>query len=95
MHSQESAPRPAGNDCPWAHGVYEVLLHPMRHRVDLCKDFVQFGVCTRAVCFFAHSPAQQRLPDTETVLRYQVLQVRALRPGRGSPPADRATGGQK
>ena len=68
----------AGDDCPFAHGVYEVLLHPLRYRTELCKDFVQRGFCARDVCFFAHFPSEQRTPDEETMVRYNVLQVRGL-----------------
>jgi len=65
----------AGDDCPFAHGVYEVLLHPLRYRTELCKDFVQRGFCARDVCFFAHFPSEQRTPDEETMVRYNVLQA--------------------
>ena len=66
----------AGDDCPFAHGVYEVLLHPLRYRTELCKDFVQRGFCARDVCFFAHFHPEQRTPDEETMVRYNVLQAR-------------------
>ena len=75
-HTQkESRSWSAGDDCPFAHGVYEVLLHPLRYRTELCKDFVQRGFCARDVCFFAHFPSEQRTPDEETMVRYNVLQV--------------------
>lgn len=65
----------AGEDCPWGHGVFECLLHPMRYRTEPCKDIVQRGFCKRDVCFFAHNPWERRLPDIETLLRFEVLQV--------------------
>jgi hypothetical protein len=55
-----------------------VLLHPLRYRTELCKDFVQRGFCARDVCFFAHFPSEQRTPDEETMVRYNVLQARLL-----------------
>ena len=55
--------------------MYEVLLHPLRYRTELCKDFVQRGFCARDVCFFAHFPSEQRTPDEETMVRYNVLQA--------------------
>jgi len=72
---QRSCSSSAGDDCPFAHGVYEVLLHPLRYRTELCKDFVQRGFCARDVCFFAHFPSEQRTPDEETMVRYNVLQA--------------------
>eukprot|EP00878_Enallax_costatus_P025517 GHUV01027304.1.p1 GENE.GHUV01027304.1~~GHUV01027304.1.p1 ORF type:complete len:183 (+),score=15.61 GHUV01027304.1:258-806(+) len=36
-----------GNGCPYAHGVFEVWLHPSRYRTQMCKDAPH---CTRQVC---------------------------------------------
>ncbi|EIE19376.1 hypothetical protein COCSUDRAFT_19782 [Coccomyxa subellipsoidea C-169] len=41
-----------GDQCPFAHGVFESWLHPGRYRTQLCKDGLE---CDRPVCFFAHS----------------------------------------
>lgn len=35
-----------GDTCPYAHGVFEVWLHPSRFRTELCKDGTS---CTRKV----------------------------------------------
>lgn len=35
-----------GSGCPYAHGVFEVWLHPSRYRTQMCKDA---ALCTRQV----------------------------------------------
>ncbi|KAK9835704.1 hypothetical protein WJX74_006273 [Apatococcus lobatus] len=52
-----------GDNCLFAHGVYECWLHPAKYRTQLCKDAPG---CTREVCFFAHSPTQLRRPHLST-----------------------------
>lgn len=47
-----------GDDCEFAHGVFECWLHPSRYRTEACKDGKN---CKRKVCFFAHSPRQLRI----------------------------------
>ncbi|PSS14470.1 Zinc finger CCCH domain-containing protein [Actinidia chinensis var. chinensis] len=49
---------PRGDNCEFAHGVFECWLHPARYRTEACKDGKN---CKRKVCFFAHSPRQLRL----------------------------------
>ncbi|GFZ12896.1 zinc finger C-x8-C-x5-C-x3-H type family protein [Actinidia rufa] len=49
---------PRGDNCEFAHGVFECWLHPARYRTEACKDGKN---CKRKVCFFAHSPHQLRL----------------------------------
>ncbi|XVF02034.1 hypothetical protein REPUB_Repub04eG0141400 [Reevesia pubescens] len=52
---------PRGDDCDFAHGVFECWLHPTRYRTEACKDGKN---CKRKVCFFAHSSRELRLlPD--------------------------------
>ncbi|KAH7542242.1 zinc finger CCCH domain-containing protein 66 [Ziziphus jujuba] len=46
-----------GDDCEYAHGIFECWLHPAQYRTRLCKD--ETG-CTRRVCFFAHKPEELR-----------------------------------
>ena len=70
---------PAGDDCPYSHGIYEMLLHPMRYRVTFCRDQAEGGVCHRDVCFFAHESAELRQADVESLYRFNVLVVRPLR----------------
>ncbi|XP_022748928.1 zinc finger CCCH domain-containing protein 2 [Durio zibethinus] len=47
-----------GDDCDFAHGVFECWLHPTRYRTEACKDGKN---CKRKVCFFAHSSRELRL----------------------------------
>ncbi|XP_020871650.1 zinc finger CCCH domain-containing protein 61 isoform X2 [Arabidopsis lyrata subsp. lyrata] len=47
-----------GDECGFAHGVFECWLHPSRYRTEACKDGKH---CKRKVCFFAHSPRQLRV----------------------------------
>ncbi|KAF3454252.1 hypothetical protein FNV43_RR04699 [Rhamnella rubrinervis] len=46
-----------GDDCEYAHGIFECWLHPAQYRTRLCKD--ETG-CTRRVCFFAHKSEELR-----------------------------------
>ncbi|PKA66913.1 Zinc finger CCCH domain-containing protein 66 [Apostasia shenzhenica] len=46
-----------GDECEYAHGVFESWLHPAQYRTRLCKDEVG---CNRRVCFFAHKPEELR-----------------------------------
>ncbi|XP_030524127.2 zinc finger CCCH domain-containing protein 66-like [Rhodamnia argentea] len=46
-----------GDNCEYAHGIFECWLHPAQYRTRLCKD--EIG-CTRKVCFFAHKPEELR-----------------------------------
>lgn len=56
--------------------MHEECLHPGRYRVEFCRHFRRTGRCTSAVCFFAHSPEELRVPDPVTQLRMDVLRVR-------------------
>ncbi|CAA3028851.1 zinc finger CCCH domain-containing 2-like [Olea europaea subsp. europaea] len=47
-----------GDNCEFAHGVFECWLHPTRYRTEACKDGKN---CKRKVCFFAHSTKQLRI----------------------------------
>ncbi|KAK1367834.1 C3H transcription factor [Heracleum sosnowskyi] len=47
-----------GDACEYAHGVFECWLHPARYRTQPCKDGT---MCTRKVCFFAHTASQLRV----------------------------------
>ncbi|KAM0934585.1 putative transcription factor C3H family [Dioscorea sansibarensis] len=48
---------PRGQNCEYAHGVFEFWLHPSRYRTRLCEAGV---LCSRRICFFAHSEDQLR-----------------------------------
>ncbi|CAH9099227.1 unnamed protein product [Cuscuta epithymum] len=47
-----------GDNCEFAHGVFECWLHPARYRTEPCKDGRN---CKRKVCFFAHTSRQLRV----------------------------------
>ncbi|XP_057523096.1 zinc finger CCCH domain-containing protein 2-like [Amaranthus tricolor] len=51
-----------GDECEFAHGVFECWLHPARYRTEACKDGKN---CKRKVCFFAHSPRELRVLPVE------------------------------
>ncbi|KAL2937850.1 Zinc finger CCCH domain-containing protein 2 [Bienertia sinuspersici] len=51
-----------GDECEFAHGVFECWLHPARYRTEACKDGKS---CKRKVCFFAHSPRELRVLPVE------------------------------
>ncbi|KAE8724172.1 putative Double Clp-N motif-containing P-loop nucleoside triphosphate hydrolases superfamily protein [Hibiscus syriacus] len=46
-----------GDNCEYAHGVFESWLHPAQYRTRLCKDGTN---CSRRVCFFAHNHEELR-----------------------------------
>ncbi|KAK8339037.1 hypothetical protein V6Z11_A08G008100 [Gossypium hirsutum] len=46
-----------GDNCEYAHGIFESWLHPAQYRTRLCKDETN---CNRRVCFFAHKPEELR-----------------------------------
>ncbi|CAL5095912.1 unnamed protein product [Urochloa decumbens] len=48
---------PRGNACPFAHGTFELWLHPSRYRTRPCRAG---AACRRRVCFFAHAAAELR-----------------------------------
>eukprot|EP00210_Caulerpa_lentillifera_P006214 g5937.t1 len=50
---------PRGDDCPYAHNVFEYWMHPTRYRSKVCNDGTK---CKRQICFFAHSLDELRLP---------------------------------
>ncbi|KAL6526852.1 hypothetical protein OROGR_015942 [Orobanche gracilis] len=46
-----------GDNCEYAHGVFESWLHPAQYRTRICKDEMS---CARKVCFFAHKSEELR-----------------------------------
>ncbi|KAF8727334.1 hypothetical protein HU200_018936 [Digitaria exilis] len=48
---------PRGNACPFAHGTFELWLHPSRYRTRPCRAG---AACRRRVCFFAHAAGELR-----------------------------------
>ncbi|KAE8669713.1 Zinc finger CCCH domain-containing protein 2 [Hibiscus syriacus] len=59
---------PRGDDCEFAHGVFECWLHPTRYRTEACKDGKN---CKRKVCFFAHSSRELRLLPEPPLPKYK------------------------
>ncbi|GMJ09885.1 hypothetical protein HRI_004657700 [Hibiscus trionum] len=59
---------PRGDDCEFAHGVFECWLHPTRYRTEACKDGKN---CQRKVCFFAHSSRELRLLPEPPLPKYK------------------------
>lgn len=53
-----------GDACEYAHGVFEIWLHPDRYRTQPCRDGAG---CRRRVCFFAHSSEQLRIPGKQSI----------------------------
>lgn len=64
-----------GNECPFAHGVFEINLHPSKYRTQMCVEGCK---CTRKMCFFAHNEAQLRQPDFSYGYRNTAEAVRPL-----------------
>lgn len=48
-----------GDACPYAHGVFELWMHPSKFRSHLCNAGAN---CKRPRCFFAHSIEELRVP---------------------------------
>ncbi|GBF87298.1 zinc finger CCCH domain-containing protein [Raphidocelis subcapitata] len=48
---------PKGDHCEMAHQVYELWLHPLKFRSELCR---KGPLCDRKLCFFAHRPDELR-----------------------------------
>lgn len=59
---------PRGDNCEFAHGVFECWLHPARYRTEACKDGTN---CQRKVCFFAHTTRQLRILPPQDLERVQ------------------------
>ncbi|KAL4424752.1 hypothetical protein ABPG77_000095 [Micractinium sp. CCAP 211/92] len=49
-----------GDNCQFAHNVFEYWLHPTRYRTQLCNDG---EACKRWLCFFAHNLEELRVPE--------------------------------
>lgn len=60
---------PRGDNCCFAHNVFEYWLHPSRYRTQLCS----YGQnCKRTVCFFAHSINELRIPTATPAVEEQI-----------------------
>lgn len=47
-----------GDQCRFAHGLFESFLHPTRYKTQLCHSGTSYN---RRVCFFAHTAEEKRL----------------------------------
>lgn len=75
-----------GNACPYAHGVFEVWLHPCRYRTQLCKDGTQ---CTRQVrCFAADMHTTACCGQSVADLTSMLMAIHAILLDSRSPAAD-------
>ena len=58
-----------GDNCEFAHGVFECWLHPSRYRTQPYKDGPNYR---RRVCFFAHTPDQLRVLPHKWIAHQQL-----------------------
>ncbi|KAG1360776.1 zinc finger CCCH domain-containing protein 2 [Cocos nucifera] len=79
---------PRGQNCEYAHGVFEFWLHPTRYRTRACEAG---NACTRRVCFFAHTPAQLRPVVIRDCFRCGLGRCVAKPGWRGMPAVAAAT----
>jgi hypothetical protein len=52
---------PKGNNCEFAHNIFEVYMHPDKYRTEMCKYGVNCKRNEESVCFFAHNPGELRI----------------------------------
>ncbi|TVU37333.1 hypothetical protein EJB05_10642, partial [Eragrostis curvula] len=85
MHHTGRAPTCVhGHTCSYAHGIFEVWMHPDRFRTRMCDAGHE---CGRTICFFAHSDWQYRRPGNRVpFVNLRLLPSWALRaPPRSLP----------
>lgn len=70
---------PRGAGCPFAHGTFEMWLHPSRYRTRPCRAGAR---CARPVCFFAHTDKELRVVDDAAA----TLSPKSTLTAWGSPP---------
>lgn len=87
-----------GDNCPYAHNVFEYWLHPTRYRTQLCNDGPN---CRRRICFFAHTLDQLRVPASKPYVSPEVLAAATAAAASGKlvdssgVPAAISAGGQR
>ncbi|KAJ6895046.1 hypothetical protein NC651_021503 [Populus alba x Populus x berolinensis] len=64
-----------GDLCEYAHGIFECWLHPSQYKTRLCKEGRS---CMRRVCFFAHTPDEQRPLNMSTGAAVSYSKVDAM-----------------
>ncbi|BDA43912.1 probable zinc finger CCCH domain-containing protein 54 at N-terminal half [Coccomyxa sp. Obi] len=83
---------PRGDECPFAHCVFEYWLHPTRYRTVMCTEGDK---CTRTFCFFAHTPDELRQPELAELRKPPKQRRQEGTPQDAAhqtkPPADTAT----
>jgi len=78
---------PRGDNCHFAHSVFEYWLHPARYRTSLCS----FGIeCKRSICFFAHQPGELRTSNTIAQLQALERDLEASDPAFAAPTSNNA-----
>ncbi|BDA51504.1 probable zinc finger CCCH domain-containing protein 61 at N-terminal half [Coccomyxa sp. Obi] len=82
---------PRGDECPFAHCVFEYWLHPTRFRTVMCTEGDK---CMRTFCFFAHCLEELRQPEQARLRKLPRQRRREATPQNAahqtSPPADTA-----
>eukprot|EP00210_Caulerpa_lentillifera_P007173 g6863.t1 len=83
---------PQGDQCPFAHNVFECWLHPSRYRTQMCNEPMN---CKRKVCFFAHTAEELRQPtavsqdiDVGNFIKTKHMSIspERRRPAKSPPP---------
>ncbi|KAL6851759.1 hypothetical protein ACP4OV_020323 [Aristida adscensionis] len=80
---------PRGAACPFAHGTFELWLHPSRYRTRPCRAG---AACRRRVCFFAHTAAELRAAPKEDHSPLSLSPKSTLAPLWESPPVSPVQG---
>lgn len=70
-----------GDQCPYAHNVFEYWLHPTRYRTQMCNDGEK---CTRKICFFAHNEKELRNPECKPFVAPEMLAAAAAAMASGN-----------
>ncbi|CAL8465658.1 g5194 [Coccomyxa elongata] len=74
-----------GDECPFAHCVFEYWLHPTRYRTIMCTEGDK---CMRTFCFFAHSPEQLRQRELAELRKPSRQRRQEATLHQTRPPAD-------
>ncbi|KAM7272236.1 hypothetical protein ACFE04_026899 [Oxalis oulophora] len=56
-----------GENCQFAHGIFEYWLHPTRYRTRKCISGL---LCDRKVCFFAHTWDEMRFTEAKQHIKF-------------------------
>lgn len=87
---------PRGDQCPYAHNVFEYWLHHSRYRTQLCNDGVG---CKRKICFFAHTLDELRVSSVKVQVPegfrgdINSTAINPFAPSHGGPSPSKHQGG--